>query len=267
VFSSLRLSGSNDYSIEILGVGIGSRHVVTLRASKGPLSAEYEVPTTESHGIHGELPSLGAVSLHFKRAHRPVRSFGPHCQVVTEKGVFHGSVRFAGEFGYTDVKANGGPGKVERFPDGLCDPIGDRPKPPSETVFPFIRSTDLTARSQSEGAVVTFSASRTEPSSRTVFRASLGERREKMRIDRRASAIGSKDNFETSVAGKWPKSAVVTPPEPFLGSATFERPDSGVGSAWAGSLSVELPGATPTGLAGPGFTAALCVSCALHLPL
>ncbi len=257
VFSSLKLAGSNGYSIEIVGIIIGGQRRVSLKATNGDVSAEYAVPTTKPRGLHAELPSRGVVSLTFRSTRRSVRRFSPNCRFVTERGVFHGTVQFAGELGYTSVNASGGPGEVERFPNGLCDPIGNRIARPAIPI-PF-RSTFLNVRSGAGGRVIEFTASRLNGRISTVnFNASLRERLGKMTINRRASARGGRGSFETSAPGEQPKSAVVGPPQPFQGKATFEQ-FGAAAPTWAGSLSVPLPGATLTSLAGEGFAARLCL--------
>jgi hypothetical protein len=55
-----------------------------------------------------------------------------------------------------------------------------------------------------------------------------------------------------------PRSATVTPPEPFTGTATF-RQESADQFSWAGDLAVELPGSGEVSLAGPKFETALCL--------
>lgn len=256
VFSSLRLNGGKGYAIEVAKVASARRtfRSVILTASKGNLAAEYEVPVANSPGIHATFGSRGEVSLAFRRSRRAARTFAPNCRVVTEKGAFRGMVRFAGELGYTAVEASGGRGEVVRFPNGLCNPIGDRVKRPAFPL-PFL-VTKLIATSRPGGNPVEFTASRLEGASTTTFNASLREKLGTMTIRRSASAHGGKGTLLVArKAGKRPKSAVVTPPAPFQGSATLEQP----GSSWTGSLSVDFPGAATTSLAGEGFTANLCL--------
>jgi hypothetical protein len=59
--------------------------------------------------------------------------------------------------------------------------------------------------------------------------------------------------------------AIVNPPSPFSGSATFRR-ESRKESKWSGDLKVDLPGFGTVPLTGRGAQATLCVSeCAKEL--
>lgn len=264
VLSSLNLRGSNGYTIDVVEVTFNARRRVVLAASKGLRSAQYSVPATGPRGIHARLPGLGVISLAFKRRHRSVKRFGPHCKAVAETGVFKGTVRFDGELGYTSIDRRGGRGEVERLPNGFCDAAGERATR-RRTSLPF-RTTDLLARTGTGSPAIEFTASRFEPGSAVAFEVSRRERRGAMRIRRAAIANGGARSFRTSAAGRWPKSAMVAPPKPFRGRASFEQPRAGSPPSWAGSLRIDLPGAELTDLVGDGFTARLCVSCALRLP-
>jgi hypothetical protein len=62
---------------------------------------------------------------------------------------------------------------------------------------------------------------------------------------------GSPSSF---AVGPHLRTATVTPPAPFSGSATFQRQGESKSPSWSGSLAVSFPGKPDVPLTGPSFT-------------
>jgi hypothetical protein len=85
------------------------------------------------------------------------------------------------------------------------------------------------------------------------FIAGTSERVGALHIGRSVFVEGPSASFEPSADLS---SATVKPPKPFSGTASFVRNLDG-STEWSGTLSVALPGAQSTALAGPAFEADL----------
>lgn len=73
-----------------------------------------------------------------------------------------------------------------------------------------------------------------------------------------AASSGDAGAFEIGGSSSQPTSAVVTPPAPFSGTASFNVVP-GVLAEWAGTLAVDLPGVGTVQLTGPRFAPELCL--------
>jgi hypothetical protein len=257
----LSLKGSHGYVVEL--VERPGRHVFELIAYKGPNVVIYLLLHAHERGdgIEARLPGVGRVALEFQPAGPAQREpgfFAPQCHgggTVKQPGYFVGTIRFRGERGYTAVHTTRAKGSNVTTKKEICkrSMFNDNPEPETE------EATRLFAYSRSRGRLVQFSG-RTlsdpfDPS--TFFSGSLTERREGMVIFRQSAASGTEHDLSPGDSGDFPPSATVTPPDPFLGSAVFQRMPGG-GNSWTGSLSVDLPGAGRVAMAGPGFSARLC---------
>lgn len=91
--------------------------------------------------------------------------------------------------------------------------------------------------------------------------------RDRGRIKEQISALNLLDRgiyFEVPDLTHLTQEAVVEPPRPFLGSATFSR-ESADKVSWNGSLRVTLPGFGVLPLTGPGFETHMCADSGCHL--
>jgi hypothetical protein len=267
VFQSFKLKGTNGYTVEAIEVREADfPPTAAVAAHLGSLSADYEVPGDLRPGMHAVFGSLGSVAVEFQRQKRSVDKLEKGCTSITEKGVFRGRFSFVGEGAYTAVEATSAAGQVLRLPNGFCG-FDDRRGvgPPG-----LPRLTRLEARSAIAQGPVEFVASRLDGGGRVDFDASLREDAGPMRILRSASAIGAEGSFVHG-RGQRPRSAAVSPPAPFQGSARFLDPVDGP-PTWIGTLSVSLPGAPSISLSGPSFAARLCAhttlfaACKVALP-
>jgi hypothetical protein len=246
------VKAANGYSIQVEGSG----DEVTLSANGSEGSAIYKVPgRVSTSGIAANFGKLGVIDVEFKPSRRmkvetpPNRCEGkPH---VTRWGVFVGTVRFAGERGYTRVRVSRAPGRTHVSPRWKCKrPRGGSGKAPS---IPGEGSEDAfvleisNRRTGLEAGAFAFHPPGEE--GLTLFVAGIEERRKRMRVSRFAFEPGKDEDFsiDESLA-----TATISPPKPFSGSATYQRNSDGSVS-WTGSLSVMLPGMARVSLVGPDY--------------
>ncbi|MBS1892121.1 MAG: hypothetical protein JST59_12565 [Actinobacteria bacterium] len=93
---------------------------------------------------------------------------------------------------------------------------------------------------------------------RVEFSASISDRAGRVRVQHEVEVAAA----ESDVAfpdGPLSETATVTPPAPFIGTATFTRTHEST-FTWTGDLSVAFPGLDPVRLAGPRFGARLCTA-------
>jgi hypothetical protein len=83
----------------------------------------------------------------------------------------------------------------------------------------------------------------------TLFVAGVQEQRKRLLVSRYAFESGADQAFEVDESLT---AATVAPPEPFAGSAIFQRNADGSVS-WSGSLTVVLPGTARIPLTGPDW--------------
>jgi hypothetical protein len=247
------LKGSGGYAIS-LG---GSQDQVWLTASRGHAWASYSTSGLASpRRIKARFGRFGRVSMRFRSDGKPRLEPFPfdYCRgrrTSVERGVFQGWLGFRGEKGYTTVHAFRAKGTVTRSFKQTCnqelDEAGDQRNPVS---------TSLTAVSRPDG--VFFTASKVEDKARPklnrpIFTASIFESQRKgaLSVLRGISALGNANSFVTTKQNRRIASAMVAPPAPFDGTATFD--DGGSPANWNGTLTGEFPGLGTVSLAGPEF--------------
>jgi hypothetical protein len=276
--AELTLKGSNGYRFYIersdgfllvLAVRGELRHQGTLKEAAG---AGYvsEVATPNPNGIEAHLGKLGRISVRFKPSgplHRlPDTSRG--CYEARRPGMFVGTIDFNGEHDYTDVKTHRARGRLT-LERGDCGTF-DRPAGPESEATALRRlvgqtptGVGLQADHEDRRYAIEFTATagpgsdlapeHSTKAARRYFQAvSFGEYRQITVI--RAASVASEDPG-SFVFNDQLTSFSATPPPPFAGSGSLTRPNDTDAGPWEGSLSVELPGAPHTALAGPGFEA------------
>lgn len=255
VLSGFRVQGSDGYRIQVLTIG---PKLVLLGAAKGQVAATYAVTgRIAGNRLEARFGGLGRISVRFygfrsarargeKQCGQPPR-FG-------EAGLFKGTIRFAGEGGYTKVNAHHARGVVIG-----SDPPDCPGKARSSLTFPFAAiTTHLTAIARRAGKTVAFDALAVDGDHRLAVTGSLQEHRGRMRIFRVASAIvGGEQAFVASRPGEHPAHATVKPPKPFSGAGLFQE-DSSLSNSWTGSISAWFPGVGKVRLAGPRFASSFC---------
>jgi hypothetical protein len=279
VLENLVLQGTNGFVVEVTVLD-RSKFTLTATSLSGSLfstrSAEYAMPFRQPHGsdsIKARIGSLGRIDVRFvPEASKEVPPFFSFCKggkTVNEIGRYVGFIAFRGEHGYTRVRAHSAFGSVTRQPALTCDAskVGESERQPHEKAKQGqgereVQEVELKAVVPSTH--VSFLADRLSTKrkghgySLTNFIVAGVRRRGAIRESSIASAL-----FEKGLHFKLPdrelptRGAVIAPPAPFTGSATFKR-ESGQQPSWTGDLAVELPGFGNVRLATPGVSASMC---------
>jgi hypothetical protein len=160
-----------------------------------------------------------------------------------QRGVFSGQLEYAGDPPYSPVSTTTVRGKVLKT-RVTCD----AQHPPTPTEPGQDQGVALHADDGTSDAAVSFDASRLDGERKVSFVASAFEAVDGVAVLRSVVSRAPRSTFQFDLRGR---TATVTPPPPFAGSAKF---DSG---SWRGDLSAVLPNGTPLALTGPGFKATL----------
>jgi hypothetical protein len=252
--------GGNGYSVDVTK----ARNVVTVTvARKRPpfatispagavrLANPHNVAVTKyvapdfpgPESINAKLGAFGTISVSFQPngRHKVTRvglgAGSERCQgaekIVRQLGTFSGTIRFAGENGYTAVDLTSAEGSIGTPPPSRCVTALERHRGAKASItFGSRIETILNAHSLTESGIVNFSV---VTSGRGVlFAAQSIESGEFVNVLREAIATDTQRAFAVSSSLE---SASVVPPGPFSGRAALH------GAAWRGSLSVAFPGA------------------------
>lgn len=249
--SSLSLPASKGFSATIEGAG----RTVELTLSNGRSGATYTVPGRAWRGgVKAGFGNLGRVAVRFKPSGRvKVETPPQRCRGKPRTirfGTYVGVVRFTGERGYSRVRARRAQGTSSTSPRWRCKTRrGARRRAAASLAGD--ESAALEVATRNKGLVLSAVASPPIFGVRlTIASAALRERRGKMRIARFALVFmpGKRFTFDGRLA-----TATLQPPEPFTGSATYERQPDG-SATWTGDLRVSLPGTDDVALTGERFT-------------
>jgi hypothetical protein len=257
-------SGSEDGSAKAHLVGTHGYRItidafsedLIVTARKGSASVSYVLFNSGLKGerIHARLPGVGRIFLKFHEHRLPHGQSVKGCRKseTVRKGVFVGTVKIEGERGYTSAVSHHVRGEIAQEGHDRCDRR------------PTARASDagsrlLSASTSSGNGRLIFNALDfpwTKSGSKLVFGATFIRARGRLFITTSRSAL-AKHPTDLEIAAP-PRSASVTPPAPFTGSATFQQ-EAADQFGWTGDLAVELPGVGEVSLAGPKFETAVCV--------
>jgi hypothetical protein len=246
-----RVRGSHDYLISVAAYsdpadGTGTLY---LTASRRGAFASYRFPATVTPGeIHADLGSLGRVDVVRQLTGR-VKTATSSCLRSTwvfAKDVYEGTVEFHGEEGYTDVTATSAP--LVPYPFTLAWALGFCEPDYVESIGSAESGARLRVRSFAPGRDLSLQVNKNGPRSRTVYRASLRERRPGILIDRELTgeALAGAFRFGPHLRTAW-----LSPPAPFSGSASLRRRKSSVPPVLSGDLKLTFPGRPNVSLTGP----------------
>ncbi len=244
------VNSSNGYSIVVLGARAkGKRPArVTMYVSRPGQLAIYSKPARVTRaGMWASFGKLGRVAMRF----HPSGKFAleqPPCErqkIIFRSGFYAGSIVFHGEEGYTGLTARRAKADLRFFLGALCPgslkSVGRGP------------GADLSVEPRGQKSGFGFEAIKNGPDNPTYYGAVVREKRGPTLIYRAAggTAKSSAFDYDNSLS-----KAIVSLPEPFSGTAIFQRGAGGTNS-WLGDLSVDLPGRSDLPLAGSGFKAKL----------
>jgi hypothetical protein len=167
-----------------------------------------------------------------------------------EPGTYEGMIEFNGEEGYTRVRAD----RAAQLPawlvfgsHGVCG------SGYGETSGPGEPGARLRGTSFAHGRALSFQINKNSPKARTMFTASLKERLDGIRIERRLAGKAPPSAFRFD---RHLRTATLSPPAPFSGSASLGRSRNSFSPIWTGDLKLAFPGRSVR-LAGPVVHASL----------
>lgn len=254
-------------------VAVHDRRQLTLDAFKESLAiseASYKLPIRPARGsdrIKARIGKLGHVDVRFvPRSIRKKWTLPHGChggRSVVEEGHFVGVIAFRGERGYTRARAHHATGTVTRTPAATCHI--DRERPLEAQAIgeegPQVLGLAATARHHRIGFVALRTSARIGPGkgfSASVFLAA--GHRQRGRIKEKGVVLDllvRGADFATPDPLHPTSEAVLRPPAPFLGTATY-RGGAARADRWTGDLRVDLPGFGVVPLAGRGTHATMC---------
>ena len=263
LFAALPKHDGSSYSIS----ASDHRHV-ELRVSRGGAVANYRVKgRASSDGVHADFGRLGRIDLKIDlNGNEPLpfplprRCKGKRPAFLS--GTYHGTIRFAGEGELAGFTSHHGAVGIEREFELTCKRHPRHRHPHHKKEMDERLELDLlSANSRGEGRRVELAVFNLVPRSKPslsfgIVIAGTSEHLGRVRVSRSFFEI-AEHALTLSKPGATPETALVKPPRPFRGSATYTAsPDSR--PTWTGDLRVPLPGAGSVPLTGPGFRAQFC---------
>jgi hypothetical protein len=262
--AGFRLQGTNGYLIGIGGFserpdGRGRVYVGVVRKGENGSGAFYTAPATVSEDFFkADLGPFGRVdlALHPSGREREIHIKCSKENYPFESGVYEGVVEFEGEGGYTRVAATRIP--FQPPVTSFCGGVSGK----GESRGPGLAGARLQGLSFSHGRRLSFQVNKNHPRrGRVPFSATLSERHEGIRIQRSVEGFAPADSFHFDSSLR---SAELSLPSPFSGSATLRRRPSSVTPSWTGDLSLDFIGHPDVHLAGPGVFVSLVHACFVY---
>jgi hypothetical protein len=203
--------------------------------------------------IHARLGTLGRVDLdlHLSGGDKTADSRCLHHPESFQAGTYEGVFEFDGEGGYTHARATRVAGMSWQslyLGHFACGGGGS-----GESFGPEEPGARLLGISYANGRTVKFQINKNRPAGKTIFTASLAERRDGIKIYRQLSGVAGPGAFHY---GAKVRTATLSPPAPFLGTAHLTRSRNSVSPLLSGDLKLAFPGHTVR-LAGPGVHVSL----------
>jgi hypothetical protein len=286
VTQELNLHGTNGYKLKVT---LDNRHRLGLQAidtdfaHRTITTVAYGLPVHQRRGsddIKAQIGSLGRIDMRFvaertKKA-KPGSTPCAGGELTTEVGHYVGSISFHGDGGYTRAQAHRVAGSIETESVGKCPPpkrVKAMEKEEAETVGK-VEEEEQAKRNEEEGlrqveakargGKVVFTAARIEAavggrkgSSANFVAVGQRERGPMREVSLVGLTAAKGSTFQVPDLQNPTAEAIVSPPSPFSGSATF-RAESPQPDNWAGDLNVELPGFGTVPLTGSGVKASIC---------
>jgi hypothetical protein len=235
-----RLEASNGYSIHALafdGDQRGEHDGLLLFVSRKDSGATYfvrrGVQVTETT-VAADLGKLGSIDLEFVPSGktRVERSACNPQPIEVDSGFYEGRIDFEGEERYTEAHRTRARGEIRLQVSLICG--GGR----DEGSGGHAPGARLRLQRRWDGGHLKFEATKNSPTRPSRFRASIEETRDGLAIDRGVEAATGPGGFEFDVPNQ---SALLSPPSPFSGSASFQGSKAGVGRL-EGQILVDFPG-------------------------
>lgn len=256
VEAGFRLQGSHGYSISVVAYSEGGSHRGTIEftASRHDASVSYWAPASvTADAIRADLGSIARVNV-VRRPSGSEKTVHPKClggAQTYEPGTYEGVIEFNGEQGYTRAREN----RVAQLPAWLVFAThGPCSGGYGESSGPGLPGARLRGVSFAHGRSLSFQVNKNSPRARTVFTASLKERRSGIVIDRELAGVAAPTAFRFD---SHLRTATLRPPAPFSGSASLTRSVNSFSPIWIGDLKLDFPGRSAVSLAGRGVHVSL----------
>jgi len=260
--TSFKLEGSNGYSVWVsaysrrpdgrgsISITVAGKHAAALYRAQAQVTGEPARDGTATT-IKADLGTLGRVNLLLERSgvEKTVRwkCGGPKWSY--EPGIYRGVFEFKGEGGYTGATAT--EVALDPMPFFLANGCGGSGS--GEARGPGLPGARLKGLSFAHDRILTFQVNKNNRHSRTVYTASVREEREGVHIYRTIQGTTGPEAFRFDPDLR---TATLSPPAPFSGSATVHRNSNSLLPIWRGNLALAFPGRTIP-LAGPGVHVSL----------
>jgi hypothetical protein len=248
------LQGAHGFSIVVIAFSRPHfRHgeVVVFAFKRGEAVVYFAPARVTATTIDADLGQIGEIAVEFQPNGPPER-VDASCKrggsVTFEPGAWVGAVELEGEEGFTEVHRGRAKAMASPFIEAGCG--GTRI---GETVRSDVVGARLVARSASKRSGLFLQANKNHPGARVYLEASIEERRAGLIVSREVGGYFPPSAFEFATSLQ---SAVLDPPAPFAGHATFHR-SAKPANRLTGNLSVDFPGRLDVPLAGGRFKAAL----------
>lgn len=206
--------------------------------------------STSRDAVQADFAAFGEISVQFvpsgKVRERNLK-LPPHCdgpkKIVRREGTFVGTIKFIGENDYTSVVATEAAGSVGTPLEFFCVKGGPVTSSDSRQRIPTVLNAGMrSGRLGFEAALLR--------RGRVEFSAGEASEVEGVSILRLVTKSGRSSRFRFD---RDYRTATVSPPAPFSGTATFKRGPGRSKSTWSGSLSVSFPGEPDVPLTGNLF--------------
>jgi hypothetical protein len=250
--TAFRLEGTNGFTVYVIGEAprAGSKGSLRIITEAKRESVFYSTPATMTEtSIHADLGELGEISVNFQRSGKVASVRCGNRPIKFDSGNWVGTIAFHGEEGYTNVEATTVPGNAELLLEPFCG--GSESYGGSSERR---RGAELSVRNPALGPELTVRKSR--PGAAAVISARLSEYENGISIERTVARWIPGTDF---VYDSTLRTATVTPPAPFSGSAQFDLGEK-AGRRWSGDLTADFPGRSDVALAGPLLRATLSPS-------
>ena len=290
VTQELSLRGTNGFKLKVTLTDrhrLGVQAIHTDFAHRTITTVAYGLPVHQRQGsddIKARIGSLGRIDMRFvperTKKDRPGSTRCTGGELTTEIGHYVGSFSFHGEGGYTRAQAHRAAGRIKTQSFGKCPPpkqVKAIQREEAESVGK-LEEEERAKRSEEDGLTevevkarggkVVFTAARIDVAAggrkgSSANFVAVGQRQRGP--IREVSLVGllavKASTFEVPDLQNPTAEAILSPPSPFSGSATFgaESPQPG---NWTGDLKVDLPGFGPVPLTGAGVKASICQAAA-----
>jgi hypothetical protein len=254
-FGAFRLHGTHGYEVTVVASSRPHfKHgevlvLVTGRTSTVIYFAPATVTTTE---IEADLGPIGRISVAFKPEGKPERTpsgCGDGDSGEVQPGSWVGTVDLTGEEGFTHAEETHLKSIVSPFIDIVCGSV-IRIAEPTGKGIPGAR---LVARSATKKRSLFLQVNQNRPDGPVRVEASVEERHHGLVVSRQVvhRYPGSAFDFDPEL-----RSAVLDPPAPFSGRATFSG-NAKPRNQWTGDLFLDFPGHANVPMTGGSFKAAL----------